>query len=75
MQNTFWAIQIFIELIFLFDILVIEFPVTSTSILICLPSPAFHYDGKFIMQIPEVTWGVFHNTVFLQMYSQNAITF
>jgi hypothetical protein len=24
-------------------------------LLICLPSPAFHYNGKFIMQIPEMT--------------------
>jgi hypothetical protein len=24
-------------------------------LLICLLSPAFHYEGKFIMQIPEVT--------------------
>jgi hypothetical protein len=31
-----------------------EIPVTSTS-LVCLLNPAFHYNGKFIMQIPEVT--------------------
>jgi hypothetical protein len=25
------------------------------QLLICLLSPNFHYNGKFIMQIPEVT--------------------
>jgi hypothetical protein len=52
-QNTFWAIQIFIELC-LFDIFYYNWISRHTNLLICLRNPAFHYNGKFIMQIPDI---------------------
>jgi hypothetical protein len=48
------SLQIFMELIFY--LIVYSNRISShIQLLICLPSPAFHHDGKFIMQIPEVT--------------------
>jgi hypothetical protein len=54
-QDTFWAIQIIIELIFYF---IFHSNWISRFIhhLIYLLSPAFHFNGKFTMQIPDVTW-------------------
>jgi hypothetical protein len=53
-QNTFWAIHIFMELIF-YLIFYSNWISSHIHLLICLPSPDFHYNGKLIMQIPEVT--------------------
>jgi hypothetical protein len=53
---------------------VIEFPVTFIHPLICLLSHAFHKNGKFIMQIPEVTQVEINEEHFTTLFKADAFT-